>query len=126
MEQKEKIESKYLSTKGMLMIRIIAGAYLVYTAYTLFQGLNDNEGALYFIFLLAIKICAIVGSLLVVFSAKDIKNGKYIGGDLDANALDDEEIAEVNQVEEIERVEKTDETKDFDLNNSDENLDKNE
>jgi len=85
----EKISTKLLPTKFMLMARLLVGGYLVYTAYELIEGVMTGEGRdKYFlgIFMVAFTI---IGILLMIYSGRDIMRGKYVGGEMDA--CDDEE-----------------------------------
>lgn len=92
-----KIPSKFLPTKFMLTARVLVGGYLLYTAYSLIEGVVGGEGRdKYFLgaFMVAFTI---IGILLLLFSGRDLLSGKYVGG-----ALDGGEIAEEAEKEAAE------------------------
>lgn len=106
MEQKtnknEKISSKYLPTKFMLTVRVLVGAYLLYTSYSLIDGVMSGEGRdKYFLGTFMIAF-AIIGILLMFFAGRDLLRGKYIGGELDMG--DDTEELAAETVEDTEDV----------------------
>ena len=87
-DKNEKIESKFLPTKFMLTIRVLVGAYLLYTSYSLIDGVVNGAGRdKYFLgfFMIAFTI---IGILLMLFAGRDLLRGKYIGGELDAGDPD--------------------------------------
>lgn len=83
-EKNQKIETKYLPTKFMLTVRVLVGAYLLYTSYSLIDGVMNGEGRdKYFlgIFMIAFTI---IGIALMIFAGRDLLRGKYVGGEMDA------------------------------------------
>lgn len=89
-KKEEKSGSGLLPTKFMLTVRVLVGAYLVYTAYSLIDGVMNGVGRdKYFlgIFMVAFTI---IGILLMFFAGRDLLRGKYIGGELDMSEDDEE------------------------------------
>ena len=80
----EKIPTKNLPPKFSLMIRVMVGAYLVYTSYSLIDGVVHGEGRdKYFLgaFMIAFGI---IGVLLVLIAGMGLLNGRYVGGEMEA------------------------------------------
>lgn len=110
--QTEKIASRYLTTKAMLIIRILVGGYLLYTAYSLIEGLKVTQGG-ELVFLAAAMIAFVIfGVCFILFSLKSLKIGKYKGGAMDAGE-DAEEAAGTDSPIEPEKVEFIEEEKDM-------------
>ena len=80
-----KNQKKSLVPKSTLVIRLIAGGYLIYLAYELFLGLNagTGEGAPLGVSIAAAVIFAICGLVLVIFSGRDFLKGNFQGGIMD-------------------------------------------
>ena len=93
MKTSEKMEKKYLATKMMLMIRILVGGYLIYTAYSLIGAIEKNTGKERIFFICFIIAFTAVGVWFIINSLYSMKIGKYVGGALDAG--DAEEVVEV-------------------------------
>ena len=90
-DKNEKVASRFLPTKFMLTVRVLVGAYLVYTSYSLIDGVINGTGRdKYFLGIFMVAF-AIIGILLMFFAGRDLLRGKYIGGELDAG---DDEIIE--------------------------------
>jgi len=107
----EKVSSKYLPTKFMLTARVLVGGYLLYTSYSLIEGVTAGEGRdKYFLgaFMVAFTI---IGILLILFAGRDLLAGKYVGGALDAGEEEGEDAdggepeAETRSVQEIQEKE---------------------
>ncbi len=101
-QKNEKIQSKYLPTKFMLTVRVLVGAYLLYTSYSLIDSVVNGTGRdKYFlgIFMIAFTI---IGILLMFFAGRDLLRGKYIGGEMDAGEEEDIEQEAVIAKEEEE------------------------
>ena len=77
-----------LTTKSSLIIRLIAGMYLVYLAYELFMGLNEAEGAPIAVAVGAAIIFVICGVVLVFVSGRDFLKGNFQGGIMDMSEED--------------------------------------
>lgn len=110
-KKNEKIESRFLPTKFMLTVRVLVGAYLVYTSYSLIDGVVNGTGRdKYFLGIFMIAF-AIIGILLMLFAGRDLLRGKYIGGELDAGDAQEDEgevVAEID-AEEMTEAENLDE-----------------
>ena len=110
-KKNEKIESRFLPTKFMLTVRVLVGAYLVYTSYSLIDGVVNGTGRdKYFLGIFMIAF-AIIGILLMLFAGRDLLRGKYIGGELDAGDAQEDEgevVAEID-AEEMTEAENFDE-----------------
>ena len=79
------------STKSGLIIRLIAGMYLVYLAYELFMGMNEASGAPVAVSIGVAVIFLIVGIFLVIVNGRDFLKGNFQGGIMD--------ISETTEVE---------------------------
>ncbi len=80
-----------LTTKSSLIIRLIAGMYLIYLAYELFMGLNTSEGAPIAVAIGAAVIFAICGVVLVIVSGRAFLKGNFQGGIMDVSEADNTE-----------------------------------
>ena len=80
---------KTLNTKTSLIIRLIAGMYLIYLAYELFMGLNASEGAPKALVIGAAVIFCIVGIMLVIIHGKAFLKGEFQGGIMDTSVTED-------------------------------------
>lgn len=78
-----------LTTKSSLIIRLIAGMYLIYLAYELFMGLNASEGAPKALVIGAAAIFTIFGVILVIVSGKAFLKGEFQGGIMDTSVAED-------------------------------------
>ena len=80
-----KDKKKVLFPKSTLIIRLIAGGYLVYLAYELLIGLRNNtaDSAPVAVTVGAAVLFAICGLILVVINGKDFLKGNYQGGIMD-------------------------------------------
>lgn len=75
-----KKEAKYIPTKAMLNVRILAGVYLLFLVYQMYQGLDTTVGSEKTFMIAAVVVFLAAGILLIVFSARALKIGRYIGG----------------------------------------------
>lgn len=100
-QKNEKIQSKYLPTKFMLTVRVLVGAYLLYTSYSLIDSVVNGAGRdKYFLGMFMIAF-TIIGILLMFFAGRDLLRGKYIGGEMDAGEeVDIEQEAVITKEEE--------------------------
>lgn len=89
----ENRKKKVLVPKSTLIIRLIAGGYLIYLAYELLMGLNSNtgEGAPLGVAIAATVVFAICGLILVIFSGRDFLKGNFQGGIKDVSETTDAE-----------------------------------
>ena len=77
--------NKPLLPKSTLIIRLVAGMYLIYLAYELGMGLLDAtaEGAPTPVIILAVIAFAVVGLILAIASGKAFLKGEFQGGIMD-------------------------------------------
>ena len=89
--EKKKIPTKQLPTKLTLTIRLLVGAYLLYTAYGLFPGATSptEENHLFLAFFMV--VFAVIGVMLLVVSGRSLLQGRYVDGELDAG---EEEVSD--------------------------------
>lgn len=86
-----KIPTQYLPPKFSLTIRVLVGAYVIYLSYGLIDGVVGGEGRdKYFLGAFMIAF-AVIGLLLLFFSGRDLLQGKYVGGAMDAGDGEAEE-----------------------------------
>ena len=78
---------KSLLPKSTLIIRLIAGMYLIYLAYELGMGLLDAtaEGAPTPLIIFAVIAFAVVGLILAIISGKAFLKGEFQGGIMDVS-----------------------------------------
>lgn len=83
----ENNKKKTLLPKSSLIIRLVAGMYLIYLAYELGMGLLDKtaEGAPTPLIILAVIVFAIVGLILAIVSGKAFLKGEFQGGIMDVS-----------------------------------------
>ncbi len=87
-----KDRKKPLVPKSTLIIRLIAGGYLIYLAYELLMGLSANttDGAPMGVSIAAALVFAVCGLILVIFSGRDFLKGNFQGGIMDVPKDDNE------------------------------------
>ena len=87
-----KDKKKVLFPKSTLIIRLIAGGYLVYLAYELLIGLRNNtaDSAPVAVTVGAAVLFAICGLVLVIINGRDFLKGNYQGGIMDVKENKDE------------------------------------
>jgi len=61
-----------------LGFRMLAGGYLIWTAYSLIHGMKESAGRLKTVFILSAAVFAVSGILLVAVSAKKYLKGDYM------------------------------------------------
>lgn len=83
-EKDQKIQTKYLPTKFTLTVRVLVGAYLLYTAYSLIDGIMTGEGRDKYFFAIFMTAFTIIGVLLILFAGRDLLRGRYVDGAMDA------------------------------------------
>jgi len=76
------------STKTSLIIRLVAGMYLVYLAYELFMGMNEAQGAPVAVSIGAAAVFLIFGIFLVIVNGRDFLKGNFQGGIMDVSEED--------------------------------------
>ena len=80
-----KDKKKTLVPKSTLVIRLIAGGYLIYLAYELLMGLSaaTADNAPLGLSIGAAAVFVICGLVLVFFSGRDFLRGNFQGGIMD-------------------------------------------
>lgn len=78
-------KKKPMNTKTSLIIRLVAGMYLVYLAYELFMGMGEAEGAPVAVSIGAAVIFLICGIFLVILNGRDFLKGNFQGGIMDVS-----------------------------------------
>ena len=78
-----------LSSKSALIVRLIAGMYLIYLAYELLMGMNEAQGAPVAVSIGAAVIFLVCGVFFVIMNGRDFLKGNFKGGIMDV-AEDDE------------------------------------
>ena len=86
-----KDKKKTLVPKSSLIIRLIAGGYLIYLAYELFMGLNVNtaDGASVGVSIAAAVLFVVCGLILVIINGRDFLKGNFQGGVMDVSKEED-------------------------------------
>ena len=76
-------KKKPLLPKSTLIIRLIAGGYLIYLAYELLIGLKESQGAPLPVTIVSVFLFAVCGLILVILNGKDFLKGNFQGGIMD-------------------------------------------
>jgi hypothetical protein len=97
-EQKKKITA----TKHVLIVRILAGAYLLYMVYELIRNWQDCEGMTLILSIVGAIAFVIVGVGFIVSSVYALQTGRYAGGALDDVQPDGEDMSPVEIRQETE------------------------
>ena len=82
MEDKKKSKKgrSGLPTQMGLIFRTVAGAYLMYLAYSIYTGSDSIEGGEKIVFIAAIFIFVLIGAVIVFSSLRALQRGEYEGG----------------------------------------------
>lgn len=78
-------KKKPLVPKSSLIIRLIAGMYLIYLAYELLMGLNTVDGAPKAVVIAAAIIFVVCGLILAIVSGRAFLKGEFQGGIMDVS-----------------------------------------
>ena len=89
-------KNKPLLPKSSLIIRLVAGMYLIYLAYELGMGLLDAtaEGAPTPLIIFAVVAFAGVGLIITITSGKAFLTGEFQGGIMDVSEGTEKEETE--------------------------------
>lgn len=98
-------KGRVLPTKVVLTIRVLVGAYLLYTAYSLIGGVTGGEGRDKYFFAAFIVFFTVAGIILMIFSGRDLMRGKYAGGAMDPGEAEEETAVVSSGDEEAEKAE---------------------
>lgn len=106
MENREKNKKKRsgLPTHMGLIFRIVAGAYLIYLAYSIYTGSGNIEGGEKIAFIAAIAIFLVVGAAVVFTSLRAMQRGEYEGGAADPKKNGDREQEKGEEVSGEKRI----------------------
>jgi hypothetical protein len=91
-ENKKRYEEKkkaYLPTRLSLMIRLFVAAYLVYIVYSLKDVTKKYAGTELVFFIIAMIAFSIIAVFLIVHSLRALSAGRYVGGAMDVDNLND-------------------------------------
>lgn len=80
-----------LPGQNSLMIRMLVGAYLLYTSYSLLDSFINGGDMNKYMLGAFIAAFAVIGILLVLFAGRDLYRGKYTGGKMDPEMQDEAE-----------------------------------
>lgn len=93
-EQMKKDEKRvYRLTKGSYVVRILVGAYLLYTVYELVNNWQECSGLTLILSVLGTILFVVLGVFFVIQSIYMLRTGRYAGGAMDAG-IEGEEKAE--------------------------------
>lgn len=97
MDNRKKNEKKRrsLPTQMNLMTHIVAGAYLIYLAYSIYSG-AEAVGSEKIVMLLAAVLFGVIGAVIIFSALRSLTKGEYVGGagDLDGGNKEEEIIEE--------------------------------
>lgn len=79
-EKKDKKQRSSLPTQMNLVIRIVAGIYLLYLAYSIYGNVGEAEDVGRVVFPLAMLLFVAIGVVIIVFSLRAMQRGEYVGG----------------------------------------------
>lgn len=84
-----KKKAGYLPTRLSLTIRLLVAAYLVYIVYSL-KGVNEKyAGTELVFFIIAMVAFSIIAVFLIIHSLRALSTGRYVGGAMDTDSMDD-------------------------------------
>ena len=106
MEDKKKVKKRKsgLPTHMGLIFRIVAGAYLIYLAYSIYTGSGNVEGGEKIAFIASIVIFVIVGAGIVLTSLRALQRGEYEGGAADPGKGGDRKEEKKEEVSGEQRI----------------------
>ncbi|HAX52762.1 MAG TPA: hypothetical protein DIW07_16310 [Lachnospiraceae bacterium] len=93
----KQMEEKVMNEKSRIVLRLVAGLYLVYTGIKLIQGLMADKPANMVIMSIIAVVFIIVGAVFAIFSIKDMRGLKGI--EASGEQSDEEEIQESEEPE---------------------------
>ncbi|TCL56930.1 hypothetical protein EDD76_110103 [Kineothrix alysoides] len=105
-ENKKGYEEKkkaYLPTKLSLMIRLFVAAYLVYIVYSLKDVTEKYAGTELVFFIIAMIAFSIIAVFLIVHSLRALSAGKYVGGTMDVDNLNDD-VTDIDDAEDTDKL----------------------
>lgn len=99
-DKKDKKPGSGLPTQMNLVIRIVAGGYLLYLVYSMYKSFGEAQGAEKFIFPAIAVLFAVIGAVIIVSALRAMVRGEYVGGAKDPAGKDGEEEAVEEKVKE--------------------------
>lgn len=114
MDNRKKNEKKRrsLPTQMNLMTHIVAGAYLIYLAYSIYSG-AEAVGSEKIVMLLAAVLFGVIGAVIIFSALRSLTKGEYVGGAGDPDGGNkEEEITEERRIRFDEEEETSEENAD--------------
>ena len=84
-DRKDNRQKGNLPTQMNLGIRIVAGGYLLYLAYSIYGNTKEVEGAGKIVFPLAMVLFVLIGVVIIFSSLRAMQRGEYVGGSADTD-----------------------------------------
>lgn len=97
--RKNEKEKRGLPTQMNLVIRTVAGVYLIYLAYSIFNSLSEAQGMEKALFAAIVVLFAVIGAAVAFFSLRSISRGEYAGGSADSGKNGEEKEEEAAETE---------------------------
>lgn len=88
-DENGKFRTNQLPTKAMLVIRILVGIYLYYLVFQLRNAFVPPIATENIPIIIASVAFVIFGAIVIIFSIRDLSSGRFQGGALDSEVLDD-------------------------------------
>lgn len=85
-----------LPTQMNLVIRTVAGVYLLYLAYNIYGGLGEAQGAEKVLFAGIALLFVAIGAAVAFFSLRSMTKGEYAGGAADTGREEEKTAEEEN------------------------------
>lgn len=101
--KEEKKGRRRLPTQMNLVIRIAAGVYLLYLAYSIFGTQAQMQGVERVVFIGALILFTVIGGVIIISSLRALQRGEYSGGAADTEENKKEEPEE-NKKTQQERI----------------------
>lgn len=79
-DKKDKRKRRSLPTRMSLVIRIVAGVYLCYLAYSIYGGTGEVQGAERYIFPVTAVLFVVIGVVIAFSALRAMQRGEYVGG----------------------------------------------
>lgn len=96
-ENKNDNSPKRYPTQLVLTIRVLVGAYVLYSVYEVMTSGEDKSMWMY----LAVAFIAVAGTVILVWALKMLICGQYEGGKADKWSQENQEVESVEDVEVI-------------------------
>lgn len=103
-EKKDKKQRSSLPTQMNLVIRIVAGIYLLYLAYSIYGNVGEAEDVGRVVFPLAMLLFVAIGVVIIVFSLRAMQRGEYVGGARDTGQGTEQKTSPEEEKTEPDRI----------------------